>query len=41
VRSRLPLNLGVVWMAFFYCNGQLFLDLKTNKFHVRAVRPQR
>ena len=26
------------WMAFFYCNGNLFLDLKSNKFHVRAVR---
>ena len=26
------------WMMFFYCNGNLFLDLKSNKFHVRAVR---
>jgi hypothetical protein len=26
------------WMMFFYCNGYEFLDLKQNKFHVRAVR---
>lgn len=26
------------WMAFFYCNGNLFLDLETNRFFVRAIR---
>lgn len=26
------------WMMYFYCNGHLFLDLKSNKFYVRAVR---
>jgi hypothetical protein len=26
------------WMMLFYCNGNLFLDLKSNRFHVRAVR---
>lgn len=26
------------WMAFFYCNGNLFLDVKSNTFFVRAVR---
>lgn len=26
------------WMMYFYCNGKLFLDLKNNRFFVRAVR---
>lgn len=26
------------WMAYFYCMGNTFLDLKTSRFHVRAVR---
>jgi membrane protein involved in D-alanine export len=26
------------WMMLFYCNGNLFLDLKSNRYHVRAVR---
>jgi hypothetical protein len=26
------------WMMLFYCNGNLFLDLKSNRFYVRAVR---
>jgi membrane protein involved in D-alanine export len=26
------------WMMYFYCQGNLFLDLKNNKFYVRAVR---
>lgn len=26
------------WMMYFYCQGNLFLDLKANKFYVRAVR---
>lgn len=26
------------WMGFFYCNDNLFLDLKNNRFRVRAVR---
>jgi membrane protein involved in D-alanine export len=26
------------WMMYFYCQGNLFLDLKNNKFFVRAVR---
>ena len=26
------------WMMYFYCNGNLFLDLKSNRFYVRAVR---
>lgn len=29
------------WMAFFYCNGKLLLDLNHNRFHVRAVRDAR
>ena len=26
------------WMMYFYCNGNLFLDLTSNRFYVRAVR---
>jgi membrane protein involved in D-alanine export len=26
------------WMMFFYCTNHLFLDLKANRFYVRAVR---
>lgn len=26
------------WMTYFYCMGNLFLDLRNNRFHVRAVR---
>jgi hypothetical protein len=26
------------WMMLFYCKGHLILDLKSNRFYVRAVR---
>ncbi len=26
------------WMSYFYCMGKLFLDLRGNRFHARAVR---